>query len=395
MRISWLVRFPLLVFLGSFSRPYQEILRYDLKVFHEGFLLRALLKREPFTSKYRQSLALVYALVGGVLLICLLGTCVALAETDRTPESLLHTFVSFVFGMLVLFGPVVYLMVAVAIPALIGFGGLWAIVLMWRKRTKSEAARKFIYYPVLFAALSVLTIPFTGWPMWYLLVVPAALLGAVFGYVLEKLSGQNPGIFSAFMKQHVVQKILIVLVLITVVIKAVQWGSFWVQLASVMIAPPSLGDPPYQTRFEREMTTYTRLVAHRYPDAQSCLEEGRKAGLAEDLVHLDWRKINTTDEAEVCIYRILSHVGIHQAAHFFEAQGFSIRNTEEVPIRVTSDENLQIRSGWNIATKGPKFPERGLLRRTLAAIPYGMSVYATWDPAGQRLLYVKISYSTL
>lgn len=390
-----MVRFPLLVFLGSFSRLYKEILRCDLKVFREGFVLRRLFKRALFTSKHRQNLALFYALVGCGLLTYLLSTGVALAETDRTPESLLRTFASFVFGMLFLFGPVVYLMIAVAIPAVVGFGGLWAIVLMLRKRTEPEAARKFIYYPALFAGLSVLTIPFTGWPMWYLLVIPAALLGAVFGYVLKKLSGQHPGIFSAFMKQHVVQKTLIVLVLAAVVIKAVQWGSFWVQLASVIIAPPNLGDPPYQTRFEREMTTYTRLVAHRYPDAQSCLEEGRKADLAEDIVHLDWRKINTTDEAEVCIFRILSHVDINKAAHFFEAQGFSIRNTEDGPIRVTSDDNLQIRSGWHIATKGPKFPEHGLLRRAFAAIPYGMSVYATWDPTGQRLLYVKISYSTL
>lgn len=358
------------------------------------FVLERLFARVLFILKHPQSLAPVYAIVGCMLLTYLFGAGVALAETDHKPESLLRTLASFVFGMLFLLGPVVYLMIAVAIPAVVGFGGIWAIFLTWRKRTEPEAVQKFIYYPVLFAGLSVLTIPFTGWPMWYLLVVPAALLGAIFWYVLEKLSGHRPDIFHAFINKHVVQKILIVLVLAAVVIKAVQWGSFWVQLASVMIAPPSLGDPPYQTRFEREMTTYTRLVAHRYPDAQSCLEEGRKADLSGDLVHLDWVKIDTTDEAEVCIFRILSHVGIYQAAHFFEAQGFSIRNTEEGPIRVTSDNNLQIRSGWHIATKGPKFPERGLLK-ALATIPYGMSVYATWDPTGQRLLYVKISYSTL
>lgn len=59
------------------------------------------------------------------------------------------------------------------------------------------------------------------------------------------------------------------------------------------------------------------------------------------------------------------------------------------------DGTLRVAASWSVRENGPRFPTRGLVRRIFHAVPYGMSVNATYDPTGQELLFITIDFSTL
>ncbi|MGK7753501.1 MULTISPECIES: hypothetical protein [unclassified Roseovarius] len=61
----------------------------------------------------------------------------------------------------------------------------------------------------------------------------------------------------------------------------------------------------------------------------------------------------------------------------------------------THDGKLRVGGGWSIRRNGPRFPTTGVIRRSLRATPYGMSVSATFSGDGAELLYVSINFSTL
>ncbi|MGK7651380.1 hypothetical protein ACSQ76_02790 [Roseovarius sp. B08] len=134
-----------------------------------------------------------------------------------------------------------------------------------------------------------------------------------------------------------------------------------------------------------------------FPDPQSCLREGSDATERQDLLQMDWDRIDTIGDAKVCIFRLL-HVwgGADAAALRLEAQGFRVGTGAGVyqPHR-THDGKLRVGGGWSIRRNGPRFPTTGVIRRSLRATPCGMRVSATFSGDGAELLYVSINFSTL
>ncbi|MGA9409569.1 MAG: hypothetical protein WBV78_03895 [Roseobacter sp.] len=168
-------------------------------------------------------------------------------------------------------------------------------------------------------------------------------------------------------------------------------------LYSVMPIVSSTDPLPYPVRFEHQRDHGVKRAVRRFPDAQSCLESEAKSEKREDLFRMDWDKIKTTGDAEVCSFRLLHALGdISHATSWLEAQGFGVDDrVSSVSQYVERDGKLRVDGGWSIRKRGPRFPTSGIIRRIFKAVPYGMGVRATYSPDGQELLYLNIDFSTL
>ena len=151
------------------------------------------------------------------------------------------------------------------------------------------------------------------------------------------------------------------------------------------------GTPPFRVRHEREMTRDAIAALHKFPDPQSCLESGADARRREDLVRMDRDRIVSDGDARVCIFRLLHEWGgVAEAADWLREQVFA------VGANFSSDRPHVERDGaWSVNRNGPRFPTTGFARRILAAIPYSMSVDATYSPDGKTLRFASIGYTTL
>lgn len=180
-----------------------------------------------------------------------------------------------------------------------------------------------------------------------------------------------------------------------------------VQLVSIVVPVASFhagggvsaepGTPPFRVRHEREMTRDVMAALHKFPDPQSCLEPGADARLREDIVRMDWDRIVSDGDARVCIFRLLHEWGgVAEAADWLREQGFAVgANFSSDRPHVERDGSLRVTGAWFVNRNGPRFPTTGFARRILAAIPYSMSVDATYSPDGKTLRFVSIAYTTL
>lgn len=157
--------------------------------------------------------------------------------------------------------------------------------------------------------------------------------------------------------------------------------------------------PPYTTRYARQMNDRAEKVASRFSSPQACLPSESDASKQARLYAIDWDRIQTTTEAEVCMFRLLSALGgIEEFTGFMEAQGFRISLdsfSPENPFVESRDSALRATASWSVRENGPKYPTRGLLRRVIASIPYGMSTNVWYSPDGSKVLGVRITHSTL
>lgn len=176
-----------------------------------------------------------------------------------------------------------------------------------------------------------------------------------------------------------------------------------VVLAFLWYTPPDPGTPPFEreydgTKYARPMTASYRLALWRFPDRASCIHAGANPATAEGLAHLDWERIALAEEAEVCLFRVISGLpnGMADFTAFAKAQGFSLSEDNFNPMNpyVEEDRSLRVTGYWSLRQDGPKFPTRGL-GRIMAMVPYGMDVNATFSPDGHRLLFVGVSFQVL
>lgn len=157
--------------------------------------------------------------------------------------------------------------------------------------------------------------------------------------------------------------------------------------------------PPYATRYAREMNDAAVDAVARFPNQAACLVNAEENPQSLESLQIDWTKISRTDEAEVCIFRVLSALdGIEASRPFMEAQGFSMQSSSfspENPYVEQRDGALRISASWSVHDNGPKFPTHGVLDRIRASVPYGMSVNVYFSQDGNRVLAVQVGYSTL
>lgn len=161
---------------------------------------------------------------------------------------------------------------------------------------------------------------------------------------------------------------------------------------------PNPGTPPFHVRFEREMTASQKVAMMDFPDPASCLKKAETDDVSTDrLKEMDWDRIDNTDEAEVCVFRLLgSYENLSHATDWFEAQGFYVHpNFSSARPYVELDGTLRVTGVHSIRKDGPKFPTTGIIRRAFRSIPYSMSVDATWSKDSKQLLWVQTGFSTL
>lgn len=332
-------------------------------------------------------------LVFGLACLLVLAADCALAESLAVPEHPTRRFVAPLFLLGVLFGPLVYL----ATPVVAAVGLVGALVHLGRLGGPRWSDLPWWVLPALIAAPLALVAVFGPFAMPRHLVWAGFASGLVIWHLLRRRSGKA-GL------AHVVRRdgswlgrVALGLALVWVGYKSATGIRMVVLLAGVWISPPDLGTPPYTTERPQDITPYTLIAVTRFPDAGACLVTGSDPARPGDLNRMDWDRIDTTTEAEVCLFRLLSALGtIDRFTDFVEAQGFRVDDRSGNPTNPTveSDGSLRVTAYWSIRANGPKYPTTGL-KRYLTAVPHLMSVDATWAPDGRTLRSVEVSFTTL
>ena len=84
-------------------------------------------------------------------------------------------------------------------------------------------------------------------------------------------------------------------------------GLFYgVRLAWVSVFEPSRGTPEFTTQFERDMTARVKVAMLDFPTSDSCLQKEAFSDSGTDLARMDWDRIDNSEEAEVCMFRLLA-----------------------------------------------------------------------------------------
>lgn len=164
------------------------------------------------------------------------------------------------------------------------------------------------------------------------------------------------------------------------------------------ISEPGPGTPPFRVAPKRGLTASQKAAMMDFPNPGSCLKKAATEAMSpERLKEMDWDRIDNSDEADVCMFRLLgSHENLSYATDWFETQGFSVSDkSSSAHPYIDSDGTQRVHAGYSIRKNGPKFPTRGIIRRAFGSIPYGMSVDATWSQDGTQLLSVVTGFSTL
>jgi len=160
------------------------------------------------------------------------------------------------------------------------------------------------------------------------------------------------------------------------------------------ISEPDAGVPPYHYKRERDFTVFHKVALLKFPDAKSCLPGDIGDLSPETLKHMDWNKIESTAEAEVCGFRLLgSNPDISYATEWFGAQGMTVPDafSSATPYKERNGE-LRVYAKWSVSENGYKFSRPGPLRRLVFFTPYAMTINATWSPDGKKLTDFDVSF---
>lgn len=163
-----------------------------------------------------------------------------------------------------------------------------------------------------------------------------------------------------------------------------------------------LGEPAFQTEGivkewpGDQLTVAQRAALHRFPSLASCVSAETNTPSAEELMQMDWTRMQNSAHVEVCAFRILKTLGdISLATSWLEQQGFSSpeRWSSENPFK-ESNGTLKVIGTWNVIENGLRWPESGLKRRMLSIPillpPYEVGIETTWSPDGEELLFIEV-----
>ncbi|MBY3249882.1 hypothetical protein HFN72_36090 [Rhizobium laguerreae] len=269
--------------------------------------------------------------------------------------------------------------------------------------TEWKSAKSWRWYLTIWIIAGLLA---TGFPITDPLRLSAALLAsAATGYLYWLLAGKSAGDWLqawGTREPNAGRKLLNYAAYVVLAYLGYQLSGYLYyggKLLWVSSGPePDPGTPPFRVRFEREMTASKKVAMMDFPDPASCLKKAETDDLSTDrLKEMDWDRIDNTDEAEVCVFRLLgSFENLSYATDWFEAQGFYVHpNFSSARPYVELDGTLRVTGVHSIRKDGPKFPTTGIIRRAFRSIPYSMSVDATWSKDGKQLLWVLTGFSTL
>lgn len=313
----------------------------------------------------------------------------AMAETVEHPTRLLAPLL---FSVAWFLGPVIYF----SLPVLC-LAGIWLGLDRVTKPLAQGQGRPWWGYPLLAACLLVGFIWSSEATVLRHGFWPGVALGLLIWHGLERWAGR-PGLsLRRILGLKGWRRWVVPVALVLLGWWAVAGARTGANLVVAVLNAPELGTPPYRVADNRDFTPYTLAALRRFPDAQSCLKPGADAARPGDLFQMDWDRIERDEEANVCLFRLLAALGsMDRFTAFAEAQGFGVSDSgfnPEFPF-VERDGSLRVTAGWSISANGPRYPTTGL-SRFLLAVPYGMSVDATWAADRTTLLWVRIGFSTL
>ena len=176
------------------------------------------------------------------------------------------------------------------------------------------------------------------------------------------------------------------------------WMVFWAKMAWVSAFPPDPGDPPFAVQFEREMTPRMKVAMMEFPDAQSCVAPNAGTVAPGRLVPIDWRRIDNSHAAQVCLFRLLAVYGdAGDAAEWLEGQVFKVSSSSQPgrPPNVDREGRILVAATWSNRTNGPLYRHDSLLSRIMVSSVHGTGVHTVWSPDGKKLLWISLSSTTL
>jgi hypothetical protein len=123
-----------------------------------------------------------------------------------------------------------------------------------------------------------------------------------------------------------------------------------------------------------------RAAVTRFPEVRACLLDSEKEKQTPNLTRFDWNKMNSTFDAEVCLFRVFSSIGsIEESRQWFESQGFKPHPLYQA----SGDPGLLImEAGWFTDKCGERFVSRHFwewLSQLLDNNPISTSVWFTGD----------------
>jgi hypothetical protein len=193
-------------------------------------------------------------------------------------------------------------------------------------------------------------------------------------------------------------KILLTLVLLALLIvfakplalgfDVLRYGSMhYVDLGSPQYKNWGMDKPDVQTH----LSDLEKVALYRFPDVSSCLETNDPNFAQEDLYHMKWSAMYTVEDAQVCIFRILSNFKISDADDWFRAQGLSV--SEIINIEYSEPQNYyeqSLSATWNNKENGLRWPAMILTPSFLK--PYSTNFSSVWSASG-KLLYIDVDHN--
>jgi len=109
---------------------------------------------------------------------------------------------------------------------------------------------------------------------------------------------------------------------------------------------------PYLVFGKPPLRRESKRAANKWPDARSCLIRSERLKERPDLGQIDWRRMLSKSDAEVCIFRIFSSLGkADVSSKWLDYQGF--QSVGHRSISVAGKKFIQVQ-GYNFPEKSGK-----------------------------------------
>ncbi len=142
---------------------------------------------------------------------------------------------------------------------------------------------------------------------------------------------------------------------------------------------------PYLDRGEIPVTRTDIHAARKWPHVRSCLVGSESKKDHPDLRKINWSKLRTDSDINVCMFRIFNSLGTKERnERWFNEQGFSSS------IINIHNEYVSTWSSVQGTRKSPKFggsfiPSKGIRSLFLGSVSWSESFSASWNKSGKLI----------
>lgn len=151
------------------------------------------------------------------------------------------------------------------------------------------------------------------------------------------------------------------------------------------------GSPAFQGELRKGEEVNPRLgkkvASLQFPDVRSCLSEEESNSWL-----IDWKKINNSRQAEICLFRILYSVkSMDDAVMRLRVQGFIVID-DSLFIERRGPITRRLDGYWSIRGHGPRFDSMRIFTYFLPELHHQMAVRTHWLEDEDQLAFVQVQY---